>query len=69
MTNDKDRSECGVNFIDFIVINDIVNRYYRLWGGSPGGLKKGEGELMRKGSMVPYPGDLKYTGRGEGNRG
>ena len=34
-----------------------------------GGKNKGEGELIRVGRMVPYPGDLKYTGRGEGNRG
>ena len=38
------------------------------WGGE-GGKSGGEGEQIRMGRMVPYPGDLKYTGRGEGNRG
>ena len=35
------------------------------WGGKSGG----EGEQIRMGRLVPFPGDLKYTGWGEGNRG
>ena len=43
--------------------------YCDLRGRESGGVSKGEGEQIRVGSLVPFPGDLKYTGRGEGNRG
>ena len=38
----------------------IIDKGRESWGVTT----KGEGELERVGSMVPYPGDLKYTRRG-----
>ena len=55
-------------FLLFIIYDyELLSMGRESWG--EGGRSGGEGEQIRLGRMVPFPGDLKYTGRGEGNRG